>query len=95
MPSRFLSLLLAAAVLMLAVATVSHVHGVSDPGKLHTVTDFLLQFQSFLGILLASTLLFIRGSLPAGGLVCVVFRPPARRSAAAPLASRSPPAPTG
>ena len=88
---QLLSLLLAAAVIVLGAVTITHVHGVSDPGAHHTPADFMLQFQTLGGVLLSGMLLLLRSR--ASQLGQAVLGPlSARARETSPLVPRAPPA---
>jgi predicted cobalt transporter CbtA len=88
---RLLSLAVSAAVLILAVANLTHIHGVSDPDAHHTPTDFMLQFQTQRGILLSDIVIFILVCLLRTHAVRVTRRSPAPQRGVLILTPRAPP----
>jgi hypothetical protein len=90
-PVWVISVVLSAAVLLLSVAMLTHVHGISDPDARHTVADFLLQFQILTTVLLAWIAVLVSLSLQARRPRWISSRCPPLQSGTVHPAPRAPP----
>lgn len=86
------ALVLIGTLIALTIFTVSHIHGVSDPGTHHSFIDHLIFAQACAGFLiaLAGLAIFLRAAL--GGPPAASAWTPAPR-AGTPCPTRSPPVP--
>jgi hypothetical protein len=88
---QVLSVVLLGAVLLLSVATLTHVHGVSDPDAYHTVADFLLQFQILNAILLVWIAAVVAVSLAVRRAIRTISRCPPPQPGTVRALPRAPP----